>query len=270
MTRQFFLYSGTWPHQGGEGIYLFRFDASSGSLETLGLAAPTDNPMFLAIHPNNRYLYATGETPDPSINAFAVDPETGKLIFLNRQPSHGKTPCYLSVDYSGRFVLVANYTSGTIAVSPVNDDGRLDNASDIIQHHGAGLDPERQEAPHPHSVILSPDNHFVLVADLGTDRIVVYRLNGKSGVLRPNDPACTTLKPGAGPRHQAFHPNGKVIYSINEIDNTITVFAWDENSVRSSTYKISLPFPPTSRVQPIALKSRCYFRPVSLRIKSRP
>ena len=227
MTTQFLLYAGTCHPRGAKGIYLYRFDATSGRLEALGLAAETRNPIFLAIHPGGRFLYATGETPAPSVNAFGITPETGGLTFLNRQPSHGRTPCYLSVDRSGRFALVANYTSATVAVFPIRDDGRLGEAGDVVQHHGSGHDPKRQEGPHTHSVILSPDNRFALVADLGADRVVVYRLDAATGRLQPNDPPWAALKPGAGPRHLAFHPNGRFLYAINELDNTMTALAWD-------------------------------------------
>jgi len=220
------LYVGTNSQQDAEGIRLFRFDATRGRLEALE-SVDSPNVMFLAVHPNGRFLYAAGAPRDPHLHAFRIAPDTGALTFVNSQPSHGRTPCHLSVDRSGQFVLVANYTGGNVAVFPIREDGGLGPATEVVQHEGTGLDPKRQEGPHPHSVVLSPDNRFALVADLGTDLIAVYRFDTETGRMSPNDPPSASVKPGAGCRHMTFHPNGRFLYAINELDNTVTAFGWD-------------------------------------------
>jgi 6-phosphogluconolactonase len=232
-AEQFLVYAGTYTAKGSEGIYLYRFDASCGAMEVVGLAAAMPNPTFLAIHANRRLLYAVSEVRDKSgrqggsVNAFAIAPGTGQLTFLNRQSSQGAGPCHLSADATGRFVFVANYVSGSAAILPIEADGRVGEATDVVQHHGSSVDPTRQEGPHVHSITLSPDNRFTLVADLGLDRIIVYRLDPSAGRLLPNDPPWVALKPGAGPRHVAFHPSRPIVYAINELDNTMVAFAWD-------------------------------------------
>ena len=154
-------------------------------------------------------------------------PKTGQLTFLNRQSSEGAGPCHLSVDRTGRVVLVANYASGSAAVLPVGGDGRLGEASEKVQHQGSSVNPQRQEGPHAHSITPSADNRFALVADLGLDRIMVYRLDSSAGRLTPNDPPWAAVNPGAGPRHLAFHPTLPLVYVVNELGNTVTAFAWE-------------------------------------------
>jgi 6-phosphogluconolactonase len=191
------------------------------------------NPTFLALHPNGQFLYAVSEIRDASgrhggfVNAFAISPQTGHLRFLNRQSSQGAGPCHLSVDRTGRVALAANYVSGSAAVLPIGGDGRLGEASDKVQHHGSSVHPRRQESPHAHSITPSPDNRFALVADLGLDRIMVYRLDLSAGRLTPNDPPWGAVAPGAGPRHLAFHPLRPLVYVVNELGNTVTAFAWE-------------------------------------------
>ncbi len=226
-ATRFSMYAGTYTARGSKGIYLYWFDADDGELKPLGLAAETHNPAFLAIHPQGRFLYSVGEMPGGFVNAFAINPKSGELTFLNRQSSHGAGPCHVSVDHSGRFALVANYGSGTVAVLPTGDDGRVGDATDVVQHQGTSSDPAQPGSPHAHSITPSPDNRFVLVADLGLDRVFVYRLDLSAGRLPPNDPPWAAVKPGAGPRHLAFHPKLPFVYVINELDNTMTTFAWN-------------------------------------------
>ena len=227
------VYVGTYTSRGSEGIYLYRLDLSSGALQSIGKAASVQNPSFLALDPQGHTLYAVNEVdehagqPGGAVGAFAVDPRTGALTFLNQQPSHGTGPCHVCVDQTGRFVLVANYTSGSASVLPVQDDGRLGEATDVVQHHGSGVDPRRQEGPHAHSVTLDPTNRYAFVADLGLDKIMIYRLDRAHGKLVPNDEPWARLHAGAGPRHLAFHPSGRYVYAINELDSTFTAFACD-------------------------------------------
>lgn len=238
--KKYFVYVGTYTAEAGstsKGIYAYRFDSGTGELTSIGLAAETANPSFLAVHPNHRFLYAVNETSNyqgqksGAVSAFAIDHATGKLTLLNEVASKGADPCYITVDKTGKWVLVANYTGGSVAVFRVLEDGRLGAASAFIQHTGHGADPERQEGPHAHSIDLSPDERFAIVDDLGLDETLVYKFDKAKGSLRLNDPPIyTTLAkadPGAGPRHFAFNPNGKFAYVVNEIQSTVSVFSYD-------------------------------------------
>jgi 6-phosphogluconolactonase len=235
MTQQngSLVYVGTYTTRGSEGIYVYRFDPSSGALSPLGVAAHTPNPTFLAIAPNQRHLYAANEVaelegqPGGAVSAFAIDADTGALTFLNRQPSRGTGPCHVTVDQTGQFVLAANYSSGSASILPIREDGRLGEASDFVQHEGFGPNERRQRGPHAHSVTLSPDNRFAFVADLGIDKMMIYRLDMNEGKLQPNDPPWAETYPGAGPRHFAFHPNGPYAYVINELGSSVTAFVYD-------------------------------------------
>ena len=161
------------------------------------------------------------------MSAFAIDRATGKLTFLNEVSSRGREPCHVSLDKTGKFVMAANYTGGSVAVFPVLADGRLGEPSAFVQHHGSSVNPERQEGPHAHSIGPSPDNRFVLAADLGLDRLLAYQFDPTQGLLKPNDPPFATVKPGAGPRHFAFHPGGRFVYTINEMGSSIAAFSYD-------------------------------------------
>lgn len=227
------VYIGTYTRGDSKGIYLCRLDVQTGKLSDPALAGETANPSFLAIHPSGDYLYAVGELGQfggkrsGAVSAFRIDRSTGKLELLNQQPSRGAGACHLVVDGSGKNVLVANYSGGSIAVLPVRDDGQLDEATAFVQHEGSSVNPRRQKGPHAHSINVAPDNRFAFVADLGLDKVLVYRFDAKNGTLTPNASAWATVKPGAGPRHFAFHPGGKSAYVINELQSTVTAFAYD-------------------------------------------
>lgn len=227
------VYIGTYTGAKSKGIYLFRLDPASGALAPLGVAAETTSPSFLAFHPNKRFLYAVGETEQfggkksGSVAAFAIDPATGKLTALNAQPSGGTGPCHLTVDPTGRDVLVANYNSGSVAVLPIDESGQLSEPSFIDQHQGTGHDRRRQDGPHAHNIQLDPAGKYVLTTDLGLDKIFVYRLDPANGTLTPNDPPFGQAEPGAGPRHFAFAPNGRFVYVINELASTVAAYAYD-------------------------------------------
>jgi len=224
------VYIGTYTGPKSKGIYQLRLDLASGSLSTPELAGETINPSFLAVHPSRRFLYAVGEAwgqAAGSLSAFAIAPDTGKLTLLNTQPTGGAGPCYVSVDKQGTNALVANYGSGSVCVLPIGKDGRLAEATAVVQHKGSGPNPKRQEGPHAHSINLDPTGRFALAADLGLDKVLVYRFDPAKGTLVPNDPPAASVAPGAGPRHLAFHPNGQFAYVINEMGNTVTAFRWD-------------------------------------------
>ena len=225
-----FVYIGTYTDGKSKGIYGFRFQPAAGKLEALGLMAESVNPSFLAVHPNRQYLYAVNETESSlgrSISAFAIDRKTGKLTFLNRIPSRGGAPSDLVVDKTGKCLLVANYTSGSIAVFPLLEDGRLGEATTVIQQSGSRGNKQGQGAARPHSIQASVDNRFVVTADLGLDQLLVYRLDPKHATLSSNDPPFANVDPGSGPRHFRFHPSGRFAYVINELLSTITVFQYD-------------------------------------------
>jgi 6-phosphogluconolactonase len=231
--QDFLAYIGTSPENNSKGIYVFRFHAASGKLTPLGLAAEATGPSYLAVHPNHRFLYAVNEVDDfkgqktGAVSAYSIDNNTGKLAFLNQVSSHGTGPCHVTVDKTGKNVLVANYEGGSVAVLPIEADGKLHEASAAIQHHGSGINKERQEGPHPHCINTSPDNRFALVADLGLDEISVYRFDSAKGLLTPNDPPVSKTSPGAGPRHFVFHPNGRFVYVINEMQCSVSTFEYD-------------------------------------------
>jgi 6-phosphogluconolactonase len=245
---KYFVYVGTYTEEGSKskGIYAYRFDPATAESTPVGLVAETINPSFLAVHPNHRFLYAVNEVgkyngqSSGAVSAFAIDRRTGKLTLLNQVPSGGADPCYITVDKTGKYVLVANYTGGSVAVFPVLEDGRLGEASAFVQHQGHGANPERQEGPHAHSIDLSSDNHFALVDDLGLDQVISYRFDAVKGLLTANEPAFAKVDPGAGPRHFAFHPSGKFAYVINEMHSTVTAFAYDgDRGTLRSTQTIS-------------------------------
>jgi 6-phosphogluconolactonase len=181
-------------------------------------------------------LYAANEAGKAStVSAFALDAKSGKLTLLNQMPSLGEDPCYLSFDKTGKYVLVANYSSGTVAVFPILADGRLGAHTALVKDQGAiGPNKERQEAPHAHWIETSPDNRFALVADLGLDEVLVYKFDATSGTLTPNEPAFARLKAGSGPRHAVFYPNGKFVFAVSELSSTATSFAYD---VKKGTLK---------------------------------
>jgi 6-phosphogluconolactonase len=228
------VYFGTYTTgQKSKGIYVSRFDTTTGALTPPELAAEAASPSFLALHPDKRFLYAVNEINEidgrkaGGVSAFAIDPQRGTLAPLNRQPSGGPGPAHVIVDRQGRNVLVANYGGGSVAVLPIGADGRLQAPSSVVQHTGSSVDPQRQKEPHAHSINVDADNRFAYAADLGLDKILIYRFNAADGTLTPNDPPFAQVEPGSGPRHFAFHPRGRFAYVINEMRCTVTAFGHD-------------------------------------------
>jgi 6-phosphogluconolactonase len=218
----------------GKGIHAFRFDAGTGALEPAGVSEGVRNSSYLAFDPARKFLYCVNEFKEyqgkasGAVSAFRIDPETGALAFLNTVASHGTDPCHLMVDRTGRCVIVANFASGSVAVLPIAADGSLKEASCVIQHEGSSVDPKRQKGPHAHAVEIDAANRTVFVPDLGCDSVFIYALDAERGVLTPNphQPSVKT-KPGAGPRQLALHPNGRFAYLINELNSTMTAYAYD-------------------------------------------
>ncbi|MBE3100080.1 MAG: lactonase family protein [Planctomycetes bacterium] len=223
------VYVGTYTGPKSKGIYQLRLDLATGALGQPELAAEVERPSFLAIHPNRQFLYAVSESGGKTgaLSAFAIAPDTGKLAFLNKQATGGAGPCYVTVDREGRAALAANYGSGSICAMPIIAGGQLAEAAAVIQHTGSGPNPKRQAGPHAHCIDLDPAGRFALVADLGLDKILVYRFDPARAALTPNDPPAAPVAPGAGPRHIAFHPGGKFVYVINEMASTVTAFTYD-------------------------------------------
>jgi 6-phosphogluconolactonase len=225
------VYVGTYTDGTSRGIYRFTFDPATGATIEPVLAVETKNPSFLALHPNGRFLYAVGEISSFEgaktgvVSAFAIDPKTGDLTLLNQKSSQGTGPCHLVVDRTGGNVLVANYGGGTVAVLPIEADGRLKPASSVRSHEGSGPNKGRQEKPHAHGIYLDAAERFAFSPDLGADRVFVYRFDAAKGTLELHGAA--PLDPGSGPRHLAFHPNGKYLYVINELLSTVTSFSYD-------------------------------------------
>lgn len=214
---------------GSKGIYAFDFDAATGKLSPKGLAAETPSPSWVAIHPSGKFAYAANETGKGStITAFSLDAKSAKLTQLNQLSALGGDPCYLSFDKTGKYLFVANYSSGNVVVFPILENGKLGEHTANVKDAGSlGPNKERQEGPHAHWVQISPDNRFVFVSDLGLDAILSYRFDAAKGTLTPNDPPLAKLTPGAGPRHVAFAPNGKFVYVVSELNNTVTAFSYD-------------------------------------------
>lgn len=256
--KDYWMYVGSFTSNGGEGIYLFKFHTATGRVEPAGLAAGrlwrsntdtfagslqrimaqiraewpnvmrialgVENPTFLAIHPNGVYLYSADTNEAGTISAFQIDPATGKLTMLNKKRSGGGRPSFVTVDQTGKNVLVANYDD-SVAVLPIDATGRLQDASCVIRPKGSGADRERQS--HPHSINVAPDNRFVIVADWGLDELLVYKFNPDKGTLEPNDPPFVKTPRGSGARHLSFHPNGKFAYVNEEVNSSVTAMKWE-------------------------------------------
>jgi 6-phosphogluconolactonase len=243
--REYLAFIGTYTTKtDSKGIYALRFDTTTGQLTPVGVAAQTQDPSFLTSSSNEKYLYAVNELPtfdgksSGAVTSYSLDRKTGKLIQLNQVPSGGADPCYVSLDQTGKYLLVANYTGGSVATFPVAPDGRLGAASAFVQHTGSGPNKEHQEAPHAHYIATSADNRHVFVADLGLDEVLIYRFEPSSGSLTPNDPPYAKLAPGAGPRHLAFHPNGKFAYVLSELNSTVTLFAYNSSNASFSNLQV--------------------------------
>lgn len=228
------LYVGTYTEGGRrDGILLLRMDSVTGALQRVGSVDAGPNPSFLAIHPSGRTMFAVNEVtelagkPTGAVRSFAIDARTGALAPLSEQASGGGAPCYVSTDRTGRVAMVANYVGGTVALLGVGGDGRLRNASQIVQHVGTGKVADRQEHAHAHCIIPHPSNRFVLAADLGVDRVLVYRLDVDGGALTHVEASDAVMPPGTGPRHLAFHPTLPIVYVAGELNSTVSALRCD-------------------------------------------
>lgn len=223
------IFVGTSTGDENDGIYSFRFDTETGALVEEGHTPGVVNPSYLTVSPDGGYLYSVNEggRETSAVSAFRIDRAAGALEFLNQQPSQGPGPCYVSTDRTGKWVLSANYTGGSVALFPVEADGRLGEVADTVQHAGSGPNTSRQEGPHAHFIRLDPQDRFVYAVDLGIDRVRIYDLDRENGKLLPNSVPEAAVAPGAGPRHLTFHPNGRFAYVINELNGTVTGFKYN-------------------------------------------
>lgn len=242
---QAWLYIGAYTNEKNRGISVARLDLATGAISDLALAAETPNPTFLEIHPGGRWLYAVNEIAnfegrrEGSIEAYEIDRATGRLRLLNRASTRGAGPCHVSLDRTGRMAMIANYGGGSVASYRIGSDGRLSEAVSFFQHEGRGANPKRQEGPHAHSINATPDNRFAVACDLGTDEIVIYAIDPPSGSMKRH--GAVKLAPGSGPRHFAFHPDGRFGYSVNELLSTVTAFEYRAGSLREIQTVSTLP-----------------------------
>ena len=236
MLPAMIAFIGTYAPADQNGIFVCSLDMSTGELRQISAVKGVGNPSFLAVHPDGRHLYAVAEIGDfnnqqtGGVAAFAIDPESAALEFVNAQPSGGRGPCHISIHPNGRYAFAANYGGGSVSILPINEDGSLGPPSDFVQHTGSSVNPNRQKAPHAHSINIHPNGRFAYAADLGLDKILIYSVDLENGKIPPNDPPYAETRPGAGPRHFAFRPDGAFAYVINELDSTLNAFRVDAES----------------------------------------
>ena len=227
------IYVGTYSQRGSEGVYILSFDTATGALKQIGVGKNDKSPSFLALHPTGKFLYTANEATDAggkrtsATAAYARDPKTGQLQFLNEKPTFGQNSCHVSIDKTGRWAIISNYSGGNLVVYGLNPDGSLGAVADTISYVGKGPNPKRQEGSHVHSATFSPDSRFLYVANLGTDKIYCYELNTQTGKLKPLSVPSVSVQPGAGPRHLAIHPNGRFAYLVEELISSVAAFSRD-------------------------------------------
>lgn len=237
-AKEYYMLIGTYTSGKSEGIYVYKFNTEDGSVVPVSVAKGIKNPSFIAVAPDERHVYSVSEGDGKgSVTAFAF--EKGNLTAMNSQSSGGQGPCYVATDKSGKWLATGNYGSGSFAVLPINEDGSLGAPTVTINHEGKSVDAGRQEKPHVHATVFSPDNRQLLVPDLGTDKIMLYSFNEKNGTLAAPQPAYAASKPGAGPRHIDFHPSGKYVYLMEELTGTVSVFSYDNDGKMNVIQNIS-------------------------------
>ncbi|MBS1609013.1 MAG: lactonase family protein [Bacteroidetes bacterium] len=230
-SEDHYLLVGTYTSGKSEGVYVYKFNSQNGDFSYVSTAKNVSNPSYLVVSPDEKHVFAVNENHNNEqnggeITSFSFDKKTGQLTQLNKQPSAGNDPCYISVDKSGKFVIAGNYSSGTASVLPVKKDGSLDAPVSVVQHEGSGVNSERQEGPHVHCTVLSKDNNYVFITDLGIDKIMIYSFDSKKGKLSPAPTPYIETEPGTGPRHFEFHPNNKFAYLLEELSGGISVYAY--------------------------------------------
>ncbi|HMF75916.1 MAG TPA: lactonase family protein [Bryobacteraceae bacterium] len=230
IKTDYLVFTGTFTTKDSKGIYAFRYHSSNHELTPLGLAAAIASPSFIALGPDEHYLYSVSAVAEGTVSAFRIDFKSGKLTLLNTVSSHGGGPCHLLVDKTGKSLFVANFRTGSTAALRIRDDGSLQEPASFFQATGSSKDPAKQTGPHEHSVNIPRNNRFLLVTDLGLDKIFSYRIDTAKALLTANDPPFVTVQPGAGPRHLAFTPDERYVYVINEIQSSVSAFHYDAAS----------------------------------------
>ena len=242
MNNDFHLLVGTYTSGKSEGIYVYKFNALTGEFTAESIAKNVKNPSFLAISPNEKFVYSAGEIDkNGAVYAFSFDKKSGNLTQLSTQSSNGNYPCHVAIDKTGKWVIAGNYGAGSLTVLPVEANGGLGKPTQTIQHEGKGKNLDRQESPHVHSINIAPNNVDVFVADLGIDKLVTYSLDAKTGILSKGIPPFTKLEDGTGPRHFTMHPNGKFAYVIQELSSQITAFDYKKGSLTAKQSISTLP-----------------------------
>jgi 6-phosphogluconolactonase len=253
-AREFLVFVGTYTNALSRGIYVSRLDAATGILVAPELAAATPSPSFLALSPGNKFLYAANSTVSfqgkntGSVSAFALDKNSGRLVFLNQKSSGGSDPCHLSVAGNGGILLVANYNSGSLKSFQLNPDGSVGADGSLILHHGSSINPSRQTAPHAHFICPDPSGRFALACDLGLDKIMIYKIDAAAGTLAEHSFA--SVPPGSGSRHLAFSPDGKFAHVVNEMGCTVSTFRWNSKSGTLEPVETVSALPPGVAAQP--------------------
>lgn len=234
------LLVGTYTSEKSQGLYVYTFNTETGEFSSKSVATGIKNPSYLAITNDRKHVYSVSEGSEGTISAFSFDAATGQLTFLNSAPSGGNGPCYVSVDDKNKFVFAGNYGGGSITAIPINEDGSLSQNIQNIQHEGKSVKPN-QEKPHVHAAVLSKDNKFLFVPDLGTDKVNIYKVDvTNSKPLSPANPAFASIATGGGPRHFTFHPNGKFAYVIHENTGEITAFDYANGQLKEKQ-RVSMP-----------------------------
>ncbi len=242
--EEFYLFVGTYTGEGSEGIYLYRFNSGDGSVSAVDTVSGIENPSYLTLSPDYKSLYAVNELADSSeatVSSFSFDAESGEITFLNRYSSRGGAPCYVSTDNTGNAVFAANYVGGSLAMFPVGENGALQEAKTVIQHDGSSVNANRQESPHVHCTIISPDNSILFAADLGTDKLTGYDYDVETNTLSTEPAVVFQTEEGAGPRHLTFHPNGRYVYLVNELNGTVDAFTYSEGTLEAIQTVSTLP-----------------------------
>jgi 6-phosphogluconolactonase len=251
LAADYFVFFGTHNVGAGKGFSLSHFDSDTGVLTPPQFLQESPSPGYFVLSSDGKFLYTCNST-DPKfkdqggggISAYTIDPKTAHLTLLNSKPSGGDDPSFISLDKANKHAFVANYQSGTISAWSINPDGSFGERTALIQHTGSSINPSRQKHPYAHSIRLDPSQKFCLVCDLGVDKVFVYRFDAKDGSLKPNDPPFAAIKPGSGPRHFYFHPNGKWVYVITEMASTIVQFNWDADHGTLTEVKTVSSLPP--------------------------
>ncbi|HEU4859045.1 MAG TPA: lactonase family protein [Chitinophagaceae bacterium] len=233
-----FLILGTYTSEQSDGVYVYKFNTETGENSFVS-SVKTSNPSFVAVSPNKKFVYVVNEDDPGNVTAFSFNRSNGQLAQLNQQPSHGRHPCYITIDKNGKWVIVGNYSSGTIAVYPTNKDGSLGSATDSVLHEGSSVNSERQEAAHVHATVLNKNNKTLYVPDLGMDMVAMYNLDNKTGKLKEFPTPFVATEPGAGPRHLDIHPNGKYAYLMEEMNGAVSVYKIENDGYLSLLQNIS-------------------------------